>query len=87
MLSSLKTTKYLKLPCRWNIIPCYCRHLNIAASEVENSTRYSDVKTTTVLPKKARVVICGAGIMGGAVAYHLAKSGWGPDTVIVEQAT
>lgn len=87
MLSSFKTTKYLKLPCRAIIIPCSSRFLNIAASEVENSTKYSDIKSATNPPKTARVVICGAGIMGGAVAYQLAKCGLGPQTVILEQAT
>lgn len=36
------------------------------------------------LPKEARVVICGGGVMGGAVAYHLSLMGLGPETVIVE---
>lgn len=36
-------------------------------------------------PKNARVVICGGGIMGAAVAYHLALAGWGPHTLILEQ--
>lgn len=37
-------------------------------------------------PKDARVVICGGGVMGASVAYHLAKLGWGKDTVVVEQS-
>ena len=36
-------------------------------------------------PKNARVVICGGGIMGAAVAYHLALAGWGQHTVVLEQ--
>lgn len=36
-------------------------------------------------PKKAKVVICGGGVMGAAVAYHLAQLGWGPQTVVLEQ--
>lgn len=39
-----------------------------------------------VLPKEARVVICGGGVMGGAVAYHLSLIGLGPETVLVESA-
>lgn len=35
-------------------------------------------------PKNARVVICGGGVMGGAVAYHLSLMGLGPETVVVE---
>lgn len=37
-----------------------------------------------VLPKEARVVICGGGVMGGAVAYYLSLLGLGPETVLVE---
>ncbi|KAI8431221.1 hypothetical protein MSG28_001258 [Choristoneura fumiferana] len=37
------------------------------------------------LPKKAKVVICGGGVMGAAVAYHLAKRGWGDQTILIEK--
>lgn len=36
------------------------------------------------LPKAAQVVICGGGVMGAAVAYHLSLMGLGPETVILE---
>lgn len=36
-------------------------------------------------PSKARVVICGGGIMGSSVAYHLAELGWGEHTVVLEK--
>lgn len=39
----------------------------------------------SALPSKARVVICGGGVMGAAVAYHLAKRGWGDKTVLIEK--
>lgn len=39
----------------------------------------------TRLPPTAKVVICGGGIMGTAVAYHLAKRGWGGQTVLIEK--
>lgn len=39
----------------------------------------------TVPPSSARVVVCGGGIMGASVAYHLAKLGWAGDTVLIEQ--
>ncbi len=38
----------------------------------------------TTLPRHARVVIVGAGIVGCSVAYHLTKLGW-RDVVVVEQ--
>ena len=36
------------------------------------------------LPAHARVVICGGGIVGTSVAYHLAKLGW-KDVLLLEQ--
>uniref|UniRef100_A0A669CHY3 Pyruvate dehydrogenase phosphatase regulatory subunit n=1 Tax=Oreochromis niloticus TaxID=8128 RepID=A0A669CHY3_ORENI len=36
------------------------------------------------LPSQARVVICGGGIVGTSVAYHLARLGW-TDIVLLEQ--
>lgn len=36
-------------------------------------------------PRDARVVICGGGVMGASVAYHLGKLGWGKETVLIEQ--
>src|SRR5580704_1216793 len=37
-----------------------------------------------VLPKRARVVIVGGGIIGTSVAYHLAHMGW-KDVVLLER--
>lgn len=37
------------------------------------------------LPSEAQVVICGGGVMGAAVAYHLARRGWGGKTILVEK--
>lgn len=39
----------------------------------------------SALPSKAKVVVCGGGVMGAAVAYHLAKRGWGQKTVLIEK--
>lgn len=38
-----------------------------------------------VLPSEIKVVICGGGVMGAAVAYHLALAGHGEQTIILEQ--
>ncbi len=37
------------------------------------------------LPPKAKVVICGGGAQGAAVAYKLAQRGLGPETVIIDK--
>jgi len=40
--------------------------------------------TVDTLPRDARVVIAGGGVVGCSVAYHLAKAGW-KDIVVLEQ--
>ena len=37
------------------------------------------------LPSKAKVVICGGGATGAAVAYKLAQRGLGPETVMIDK--
>ncbi|KAK6174464.1 hypothetical protein SNE40_017735 [Patella caerulea] len=56
------------------------------------SRRYSTGTVTSLereaipLPKEARVVICGGGILGSSVAYHLTERGW-TDIVLLEQGS
>ena len=38
----------------------------------------------STLPKEARIVVCGGGIVGCSVAYHLAKLGW-EDVLLLER--
>lgn len=40
---------------------------------------------TIAPPSRTKVVVCGGGVMGASVAYHLAKLGWAADTVLIEQ--
>ncbi|KRT86922.1 FAD dependent oxidoreductase, partial [Oryctes borbonicus] len=44
-----------------------------------------DVSEITEPPGHAKVVVCGGGVMGASVAYHLAKLGWAADTILIEQ--
>ncbi|XP_076687324.1 pyruvate dehydrogenase phosphatase regulatory subunit, mitochondrial [Andrena cerasifolii] len=77
--SKLYYNKYLT---RWSDIVLYNRQ------KVRHSTSKSTLVTNEdvddPLPKEAKVVICGGGVMGGAVAYHLSLMGLGPQTIIVE---
>lgn len=71
-------------------VHCFQLHTKIAESggdaEFTQTTIEGEANTITrTPPKNARVVICGGGIMGASVAYHLALAGWGPHTVIIEQ--
>ncbi|GLV45547.1 uncharacterized protein CBL_02567 [Carabus blaptoides fortunei] len=57
----------------------WCIQANCLHSDTKISESYAP-------PKNARVVICGGGVMGAAVAYQLAKLGWGSDTLLIEQS-
>ena len=48
-----------------------------------NAQRYSGAAAAS-LPRESRVVVCGGGVVGCSVAYHLAKLGWS-DVVLLEQ--
>lgn len=50
-----------------------------------SATGFLPTEESVAPPKHARVVICGGGVMGASVAYHLGKLGWGQDTVLLEQ--
>lgn len=56
---------------------------NILCKDYCNVTQEEDVQKAP--PHDAKVVICGGGIMGATVAYHLANLGWAKETVLIEQ--
>jgi NADPH-dependent 2,4-dienoyl-CoA reductase/sulfur reductase-like enzyme len=76
-----------------------CRHLLNARHNTSVGSRYQATASlpyeaednsvgdgaAMLLPKEAKVVICGGGVMGAAVAYHLAELGWGPQTVLIDK--
>ena len=53
-----------------------------------NSKKYASQEerlTVEKLPEEAKVVICGGGAQGAAIAYKLAEAGWAEDVVLLEQ--
>lgn len=49
-------------------------------------TNTTSSQNNETLPSKAEVVVCGGGVMGAAVAYHLAVAGWGNKTILIESS-
>lgn len=73
---------YNRYLTRWSdIVLCNRQKVRHSTSK---STLVANEDVDDPLPKEAKVVICGGGVMGGAVAYHLSLMGLGPQTVIVE---
>lgn len=44
----------------------------------------SSKRCSSFLPSQAQVVVCGAGVVGNSIAYHLTREGW-TDVVVVDQ--
>lgn len=59
--------------------------LKTLSSSLSDSVVNNALDENRPLPREAKVVICGAGVMGASVAYHLAELGWGPHTVLIDQ--
>jgi len=72
-----------------------CNALSVASTHCPLLKAYLDIRrnqkcqkystSAGVLPKNCKVAICGGGVMGASVAYHLAQLGWGPHTIVIEQ--
>lgn len=78
--------------CRPHPAAVHCLQLHTKIAESGGDAEFTQItkdgeanSITRTPPKNARVVICGGGVMGASVAYHLALAGWGPHTVIIEQ--
>ncbi|CAG9761747.1 unnamed protein product [Ceutorhynchus assimilis] len=68
---------------KYNCKPQLTKTLTTCLKRVLSST---DQNSDAVQPpNEAKVVVCGGGIMGASVAYHLGQLGWGPQTVLIEQ--
>lgn len=55
-----------------------------AATNYERTTEKSQYGTNK-LPAQAKAVICGGGVMGASIAYHLGVKGLGNQVVLLEQ--
>ncbi|XP_051163188.1 pyruvate dehydrogenase phosphatase regulatory subunit, mitochondrial [Leptopilina boulardi] len=72
-LSQILTVK--KSKSRWK------EGINLASTKENDNNLEGEIP-----PKDCQVVICGGGVMGAAVAYHLSLMGLGSQTVIVESS-
>lgn len=75
----------------WQQPRIFCQQ--ILTNKIKLSLNKNVVRTNIVysqnnepFPSKAEVVICGGGVMGAAVAYHLAMEGWGNKTILIESS-
>ncbi|XP_072374582.1 pyruvate dehydrogenase phosphatase regulatory subunit, mitochondrial isoform X1 [Scyliorhinus torazame] len=64
-----------------DVVCPFKRHLSNSCRRGSSTVPVSNVSP---LPSQAHVVICGGGIVGSSVAYHLSKLGWN-DVVLLEQ--
>ncbi|KOB76949.1 Uncharacterized protein OBRU01_04874 [Operophtera brumata] len=60
-----------------------CRNISSRLDALDHEEKLEGCLSS--LPPEAKVVICGGGVMGAAVAYHLARRGWGGNTILVEK--
>ncbi|KAG1684347.1 Pyruvate dehydrogenase phosphatase regulatory subunit, mitochondrial [Nymphon striatum] len=57
-----------------------CDNLVLEENDANNKSTFEN----TDIPSQAKVVICGGGLLGSSVAYHLAESGW-TDVILLDQ--
>lgn len=74
----------------WNFKPSIGSHNSLVIRNASTNDRTKNKQpdgkyASCALPSECNVVICGGGVMGAAVGYHLALLGLGPQTIILEQ--
>lgn len=75
----------LKIITRSSLHPNYFQCCHQATRFVHRGLRSDE--DGDLLPKKSRIVICGSGLAGSSLAYHLAMSDHGHHTVLLERGT
>lgn len=75
----------LKLISRQSLHPNYFQCCNSSVRFIHRAA--SPDEDLDLLPKKSRIVICGSGLAGSSLAYHLALLNHGHNTVILERGT
>lgn len=67
-----------------SLAKCFSTRSALSAYEASGSSSLPENDLVRP-PSTARVVVCGGGVIGASVAYHLGKLGWGSETVLIEQ--
>lgn len=75
----------LKIVTRQSIHPSIFQCCHNSIRFIQRSATSAD--ESDLLPKKSRIVICGSGLAGSSLAYHLAIEGNGHHAVILERGT
>lgn len=76
----------LKIFGRQSLHPNYIQCCHNSVRFVKRSAA-TDEDGENSLPKKSRIVICGSGLAGSSLAYHLAQADHGHHTVMLERGT
>lgn len=74
----------LKIISRQSLHPNYYQCCHNSVRLISRTTRTDD-EAENLLPNKSRIVICGSGLAGSSLAYHLAKANHGHHTVMLER--
>lgn len=73
----------LKIASRYGLKHKYQAHSRVIVRFLENSAHNEENE----LPKNARIVICGSGLAGSSLAYHLAECDLGRHVVMLERGS
>lgn len=73
----------LKIFNRSSVHPNYYQCCHHTVRFIQRGVRKDE--ETSLLPKKSRIVICGSGLAGSSLAYHLALLDHGHNTVMLER--